>query len=152
MTFDPNATLATTTFQTLDGVLAIDIPIDLVVQPQRQAVLATSADGGYRFYLAHRPGATLPAELGGLKDELLGLGWEVVSEQHFESAVLVSLVRGPKTSRTYRELWLVEGSGRVAICEAIARDAYRARLGDPLRKTCQAMRLTAPAEAPAPTP
>ena len=135
--------MATKTATTLDGVLAIDLPIDLMVQPQQGAILATSADGGYRFYLGYLADTTLPAELGAVKDELISLGWSVEAEQHFESAVSLALVRGPKAGRTWRTLWLVSGDGKVVLCDGLAREGYRARLGDILRKTCQAMRFTA---------
>ena len=144
---DPGAAierLATKNWKTLDGKLAIDLPIDLLVQPQNAALLATSSDGGFRFYLTHRDATTLPAELGLLKDELVALGWESENEQHYENAVEVTFARGKKPNRNWRTTWLVEGQDLVVVCEGIAREAHRMRLGAALRRTCQGMRKGTP--------
>ncbi|MCC6623675.1 MAG: hypothetical protein IT385_20625 [Deltaproteobacteria bacterium] len=134
------AALASRTWRTLDGKLEVDLPMDLMVQPQTRAVLGTSSDGGFRFYLGVAPEPTLPEQLGAMKDELIGLGWEIEGEQHFESAVRLELARGKKPNRLWRGTWIVSGPGGVLVCEGIARDAHRMRLDDPLRATCQAVR------------
>lgn len=134
--------LPTHTETTRDGRVAADVPTDLLVTLQERALMATSADGSFRLYVEHRPGETLPEVLGSLKEELIGLGWEGVEEQHFENAVLVQMARGPKPQRIRRETWIITASGRVVICEAIAGEPQGARLGAPLRKLCQALRVT----------
>jgi len=134
------AALASRAWKTLDGKLAVDLPMDLMVQPHTHAVLGTSSDGGFRFYLGVASEPSLPAQLGAMKDELIGLGWEVDGEQHFESAVRLDLARGKKPNRLWRATWIITDEVGVIVCDGIARDAHRMRLDDPLRATCQGVR------------
>lgn len=127
--------------RTRDEVLEVDLPTDLAVTVQERSIMGTSADGSFRFFLEHRPGETLQAVLGAFKDELLGLGWEPMEEQHFETATTVRMGRGPKQARYLRQFWIIEGHGRVAVCEGIARDPQLGRLGEPLRDLCQTLRV-----------
>jgi len=133
--------IPTRTIRTRDEVLEIDLPTDLAVTVQERSLMGTSADGSFRFFLEHRPGETLPTVLGTFKDELLGLGWEPMEEQHFETATTVRMGRGPKQARYLRQIWIIEGHGRVAVCEGIARDPQLGRLGEPLRDLCQTLRV-----------
>jgi len=135
--------VASKVWRSLDGSMRLTLPMDLLVQPQRRSVLGTSSDGGYRFYAGLAGQTTLPEQLGLLKDELIGLGWEVEGEQHFESAVRVDIARGKKPNRIWRTTWIIDERGQVILCEGLAREAYRLRLGDPLRAICQAVELTA---------
>lgn len=143
--------------QSRDGVLELALPTDLAVTSSEHAVLATSSDGSFRFFIEHRSDTTLPVVVGAIKEELLGLGWELTDEKYFETAVHLRLGRGPKHARYARETWLVTGHGHVAICEGIAREPQLERLGAPLRALCQSVRVldpgtppTAPPHAPSP--
>jgi len=131
---------------TRDGVVTADVPGDLHVSMQERSLWGTSADGSFRLYLEHRPGEPLAKVLGGQKDELLGLGWELIEEQHFANAVMVQMAQGKKP-RLLRQLWILEASGRVVVCEAIASELQVVRLGLPLRRLCQSLRIE-PVPAP----
>lgn len=107
---DPQASAGPSTrASTRDGHLRAEIPIDLVVQPFASSLMATSPDGSFRLQLEPRPGGLLEV-LGRLKDELIGLGWELESEKHFQSAIHLQLGQGLAKSRVTRAIWLVERS------------------------------------------
>lgn len=134
--------LPTRSETTRDGLLVAELPTDLLATIQERSLMGTSADGSFRLYVEHRTDEKLPEVLGAMKDELIGLGWEAVEEQHFESAVLVQMGRGPKQQRLHRETWIIAASGRVLVCDAIAGEYQVGRLGAPLRKLCQTLRVT----------
>ena len=90
-----------------DGHLSAEIPVDLVVQPFASTIMATSPDGSFRLHLEPRPGGLLEV-LGPLKDELIGLGWEIESEKHFASAIHLQLGQGLARARVTRAIWLLE--------------------------------------------
>ncbi len=134
---------------TLGSGVTVELPIDLIVQPFQRALFATSADGGYRFYLGERPELLVEA-MATFKDEVTGLGWEIEGEQHFATALRVDLFKGPKQQRLYRQTWLValqapDDKPRTAVCEALAREVHRARLDEVLRRVCEGVQV-------APTP
>lgn len=131
---------------TLGSGVTVELPVDLVVQPFSRALFATSADGGYRFYLGERP-ETLVEAMATFKEEVVGLGWEIEGEQHFATALRVDLFKGPKQQRLYRQTWLVgleapDDKPRTAVCEALAREPHRARLDEVLRRVCEGLQST----------
>lgn len=128
--------------KTRDGIIVAAMPTDLLATIQERSLFGTSADGSFRLFVEHRPGESLTAVLGAMKDELIGLGWEAADEQHYENAVLVAMGRGPKQARLQRETWILAASGRVIVCEAIAGELQAGRLGAPLRELCQTLRVT----------
>lgn len=137
----PAPVVVSTAVTTRDGILTAQLPSDLHVSALDRSLLGTSADGGFRIWVEHRAGETLPEVLGTLKDELIGLGWEPGDEQHFQSAVSIRLARGPRQHRLQRVAWLIEAAGQVLICDAIASHLQASRLDQPLRELCQSLRL-----------
>jgi hypothetical protein len=127
---------------TRDRVVIANVPQDLLVTVQDMSLFATSADGSFRLYVEHRPNEKLPEVMGGLKDELINLGWEPGDEAHFQNAVSIAMARGPDNHRYRRETWILEAGGRVLVCEAIATQAQLVRLGAPLRELCQRLKIT----------
>jgi hypothetical protein len=69
--------------------------------------MATSPDGSFRIHMEPRTGGLLEV-LGPLKDELIGLGWELESEKHFASAINLQLGQGLARNRVTRVIWLLE--------------------------------------------
>jgi hypothetical protein len=101
-----------------DGRLSAVIPGAYIVHRQRSALLAAPADGGARLYLARLPERTVAAALGAHKDDVLGLGAEILEERHFERATRLVAEEGPRAARQRRRSWLVDdGAGGVILCE-----------------------------------
>lgn len=136
--------LASNRVAPVDGGFSIELPVDLLVQPFASTIMATSADGAFRLFVEGRAGRLLEV-LGQLKDELIGLGWAVTQEKHFETATLLTLSQGAGRTRLDRAVWLVE-TGAVAatpktlICDAQARTHGIMRLGAPHRLVCQTLK------------
>lgn len=140
------APLATTRAGPRDGSFSLTLPADLLVQPFASTLMATSADGAYRVFVEARKTSLLEA-LGQLKDELIGLGFEVTEERHFETATLLSLGQGAPRNRQERSVWLVQaGPGLTLLCDGLGRAYAVARLGEAHRAMCQT--LTVSAESP----
>ncbi len=133
--------------QTRDGVLAADLPVDLVVHRHERAILGTSADGERRVYLRHLPHDAIIRVSGHAKDALIGRGWEIDGEQHYETAIEVRAVHRTGKTRRLRVLWIIERAGRVLSCEGGDRFEAQAELQALLRSLCQAVELE-PAPAP----
>ena len=138
----------------------------VAVDTGRSLIAGTSADGSFRVFVERRPDQPLPAVLGALKDELIGLGWEPSEEKHYAAAVSIDMARGPKQARQLRSTWVIELGADVLVCEAIANaispsaavtstaegaalpspsaihDLQSARLGRPLRTLCESLRVT----------
>lgn len=152
---------------TRDGRLVAPLPADLFATPFDRSIFGTSADGSFRVFVERLPEQKLPAVLGGLKDELIGLGWEPSEEKHYAAAVSIDMARGPKQARQLRSTWVIELGPDVLVCEAIANaispsaavssttgdsaplpsataihDLQSARLGQPLRTLCESLRVT----------
>lgn len=149
-----------------DGHLVAPLPADLFATPFDRSIFGTSADGSFRVFVERRPDQALPAVLGALKDELIGLGWEPSEEKHYAAAVSIDMARGPKQARQLRSTWVIELGADVLVCEAIANaispsaavtstaegaalpspsaihDLQSARLGRPLRTLCESLRVT----------
>lgn len=132
-----------------DGVLATTFPIDVVVHEFEHAVGGTSADGGFRLYVEHRPAEKLIRVAGATKDALVARGWEIASERHYEAAIEVRSGKGKGSTHITRVTWFVARAGRVLVCEGIARDVQVERLDEPLKQRCERVEL-APLEEPKP--
>lgn len=126
-----------------DARFSVELPSDLLVQPFTSSILATSADGAFRVFVESRPGRLLEV-LGQLKDELIGLGWEVTQEKHFQTATLLTLGQGPSRSRYERSIWLVQAEPDTLICDAQARSHGTSRLGASHRVLCQTLGIGPP--------
>lgn len=135
--------LATARTAPRDGSFSLALPADLLVQPFTSTVMATSADGTYRVFVETRKASLLEA-LGQLKDELIGLGFEVVEERHFETATLLNLGQGTARNRLERSIWLIQtGPGLTLLCDGLARAYAVPRLGAAHRAVCQTLSPTA---------
>jgi len=127
-------------------VIATTFPIDVMVHEFQRSVAGTSADGGFRLFVEHYPADKLIRLAGGTKDALVARGWQVTSERHYEAAIEVVTEKGHAKTHITRVSWFVERSGRVLVCEGIARDAQKERLGEPLKRRCEQIEVTAPEE------
>lgn len=137
-------TLPTTRAAPRDAAFSVSLPADLLVQAFSTTLMATSSDGGYRVFVEARKVRLLEA-LGQLKDELIGLGWEVTEERHFEAATLLGLGHGSARHRQERSVWLIQARGgeETLLCDGLARGSSVPRLGAEHRATCQTLTLTA---------
>ncbi len=133
-----------------DGVVAVDLPVDLVVHTHDHSFFGTSADGSRRLYLRHLPGDELIRVAGHTKDALIGRGWEVDGERHFENAIEVRSVHRVGATRRIRVSWFVARGGRVLLCEGATAADGREALEAALRPLCQGVVVEAVA-APAPS-
>lgn len=101
-----------------DGRLSAVIPGAYLVHRLRSALLAAPADGAGRLYVTRLPDVTVAAALGAHKDDVIGLGAEVIEERHFERATRLVAEEGPRAGRHRRRSWLVDdGAGGVLLCE-----------------------------------
>ncbi len=101
-----------------DGRLSAVIPGSFVVHRLTSALTAAPADGLGRIYVARLPERTVAAALGAHKDDIIGLGAEILEERHFERATRLVAEEGPRTERHRRRTWLVDdGAGGVILCE-----------------------------------
>lgn len=138
--------LATARTAPRDGSFSLALPADLLVQPFTSTVMATSAEGAYRVFIETRQSSLLEA-LGQLKDELIGLGFEVTEERHFEMATLLNLGQGAARNRLERSVWLIQaGPDLTLLCDGLARAYAVPRLGAAHRAVCQT--LTSNARSP----
>jgi hypothetical protein len=141
--------IGTNTVNSRDGRLSAEIPIDLMVSTFDRAIVATSADGSFRVYI-ERQDDTVPvaAALGALKDEVIGLGWSVDSEKHYDAAVQLQMTHNAKGHQAERGLWFVTKNvgdvQQVALCDGIGRDAQLDRAQQPLRTICQSIAFPSP--------
>lgn len=124
-----------------DGVLETSLPADVVVHVFERSVAGTSADGGFRLFIEHREPDKLIRVVGATKDALAARGWKVEAERHYAEAIEVQASKGKGASHTSRVVWFIARAGRVLLCEGIARDAQRERLGEPLRRRCQGLEV-----------
>lgn len=131
--------LATSRAAPRDGSFSLALPADLLVQPFASTLMATSADGTYRVFVEARRSSLLEA-LGQLKDELIGLGFEVTEERHFETATLLTLGQGAPRNRLERSIWLVQAAPDLTLlCDGLARAYAVARLHTAHRAVCQTL-------------
>lgn len=135
--------LATSRTAPRDGSFSLALPADLLAQPFASTVMATSADGTYRVFVETRKASLLEA-LGQLKDELIGLGFEVTEERHFETATLLNLGQGSARNRLERSVWLIQaGPDLTLLCDGLARAYAVARLSATHRAVCQTLTTNA---------
>lgn len=136
----------TTSVLSRDGIIAAHLPVDLVEFAFADAIAGTSLDGGYRVYVRHLaatgPMNGLVKAAGAVREDLVGRGWKVEAERHFETAVEIRLKKGTPPHDATRVAWVVARSGRIVLCEAIASEAYAARLDEPLRQQCQRLEVS----------
>ncbi len=125
-----------------DGVISLPLSNDLVIHTQDHAVMATSPDGRYRFYVAHFPHDSLARFTGRAKDAFIARGWEIVNERHYQRASEVESKSGFKATARARSSWFVERNGRLVLCEAIVEPSRASALGPSLRRVCQNLGLT----------
>ena len=103
---------------TRDGLLSAVIPGSFVVHRLTASLVAAPADGSGRIYLGRQTDRTVAAALGAHKDDVLGLGAEIVEERHFERATRLVADEGLRPERQRRRTWLVDdGAGGVILCE-----------------------------------
>jgi len=132
-----------------NGELSAVIPSAFVVHRQDAAIVATTADGSGRIYVGSTAAIQIPAFLGGFKDELRGLGAEVLEEKHFERATRLVSDEGPRNARQRRRTWLVEdGRGGVIICEAFFQSGAEAEWAPLIDALCLKAKVQS-ADAPA---
>jgi len=134
---------------TRDGVVTTTFPIDVVTQQFERSLAGTSADGGFRLYVEHRPPDKLVRVAGATKDALAARGWVVEAERHYEAAIEVRSSKGKGPSHITRVTWFVARGGRVVLCEGFARDSQKERLGEPLKRRCERLDVK-PVENPKP--
>lgn len=139
---DAEAAPTTTSVLSRDGIVAAHLPVDLVPFAFADAMAGTSLDGGYRVYVRHLAEAGLVKAAGAVREDLVGRGWEVEGERHFETAVEVRLTKGTPPHGAGRVAWVVARQGRIVLCEGIASEAHAARLDEPLRRQCQRLEVS----------
>lgn len=131
--------LATARAAPHDGSFSLSLPADLLVQPFSSTLMATSAEGAYRIFVEARKTSLLEA-LGQLKDELIGLGFEVTEERHFEAATLLNLSQGTARNRLERSVWLIGAGPELTwLCDGLARAYAVPRLAAAHRAVCQTL-------------
>jgi hypothetical protein len=103
---------------TRDGRLSAVIPGSFVVHRLTSSLSAAAADGAGRLYVGRLGDRTVAAALGAHKDDLIGLGAEILEERHFERATRLVSEDGPRSARERRRTWLVDdGAAGVILCE-----------------------------------
>ena len=109
---------ATTTVESLDGVLSLDLDSDLIVYRFEQAVMVSREGQALRFYVSHLPEPSVIRNLGAFKEALIGLGWEPTAERHYKLAAQLRAARGGTSVQ--RVCWVVTRNGRGLMCDGFA--------------------------------
>lgn len=129
----------------VDDVVSVVVPPDLIVHRQRGVVQGVSGDGAYRLHVERMRPALLIRLAAASKDAWTARGWEVTGEQHFEHALFAALRRGGtvRNPSERREVWWIEGEHAVTLCDVIALRSRFDRLGEPVRAGCQTIEAAA---------
>lgn len=102
------------------GRLQAAIPSAFVVQRHQNAIVATTADGNGRIYVGRIADTAGSAALGAFKDDLLGLGAEIIEEKHLKRATRLVSSEGRRDARIQRRTWVIDDDGAgVILCEAL---------------------------------
>ncbi|MDP6943625.1 MAG: hypothetical protein QF464_05700 [Myxococcota bacterium] len=123
----------------VDQVVSVVLPPDLITHRLQGAVQGVSGDGAYRVHVERLRPERLIRLAASAKDAWTARGWEVTGEQHFERALFAAMRRGgtARNPRERREVWWIEGEHAVTLCDVIVQRTAYDRLGDPVRAGCQ---------------
>ncbi len=141
--------VSTVPVKSRDGRIAADIPIDLLVATFDHAIMATSADGNFRVDIERvvTRASSMADSLGALKDEVIGLGWVIDSEKHYDAAVQLQMTHNARGHLAERGFWLVTratgDSTQLAVCDGLGREGQLERVRQPLRTICQSISFAA---------